>query len=55
LTADGDETIVRLRHYGLSRAVSGQHDQGWAHYLSRLAVTAVGKDPGPDPLVTQKM
>lgn len=55
LTAAGDETIVRLRHYGLSQAVSGQHDQGWAHYMSRLVVAASGGDPGPDPHVTQKM
>lgn len=55
LTAAGDETIVRLRHTGLSKAVSGQHDQGWAHYMARLALAAAGKDPGPDSHVTQKM
>jgi uncharacterized protein YndB with AHSA1/START domain len=51
LEADGDATIVRLRHTGLpgdeSRAL---HGQGWTHYLSRLSVAGAGGEAGPDPL-----
>ena len=47
--ADGDATIVRLRHLGFTdRAVRDQHAEGWTHFLSRLAVAGSGGDPGPD-------
>ena len=49
LTPDGDETIVRLRHLGLSGEAALQQDQGWEHYLPRLVEVAEGRDPGPDP------
>jgi uncharacterized protein YndB with AHSA1/START domain len=49
--SDGDGTIVRLRHSGLSGEAVLQHEQGWDHYLSRLVVAASGRDAGPDPLV----
>jgi hypothetical protein len=26
-----------------------QHRRGWQHYLDRLGVAVVGRDPGPDP------
>jgi uncharacterized protein YndB with AHSA1/START domain len=49
LHADGDGTIVRLRHNGLPTDVSReQHAVGWQHYLERLAIVALGGDPGPD-------
>jgi hypothetical protein len=49
LAADGDGTHVRLIHSGLPSAESAtKHGHGWRHYLDRLAVTAVGGDPGPD-------
>ncbi|MGH2711049.1 MAG: SRPBCC family protein [Actinomycetota bacterium] len=51
LVADGDATILKLRHSGLrtdpERAI---HMQGWGQTLDRLVVVAQGGDPGPDPL-----
>ncbi len=42
--------LLRLTHSGLPDAEAcAAHEQGWAHYLARLAVAAVGGDPGPDP------
>lgn len=53
LVADGDGTIVRLRHSGLpdSDAVRS-HTEGWTHFLARLQIVAAGGDPGPDPWAT---
>ena len=50
LQPDGDETIVRLRHYGLPAGERPQHLEGWVHYLDRLSQVAEGRDPGTDPL-----
>lgn len=42
-------TLVRLTHSGLPDAEEcASHEQGWTHYLERLAVAAAGGDPGPD-------
>jgi hypothetical protein len=30
-------------------AAEAEHSTGWDHYLPRLAETAEGRDPGPDP------
>lgn len=49
LIPDGDGTIVRLTHRGLSEEARGLHAEGWNHYLPRLAVAATRGDPGPDP------
>ncbi len=50
LMEDGEATIVRLRHSGFTeRAARDQHEQGWRHFLSRLAIAGAGRDPGPDP------
>jgi uncharacterized protein YndB with AHSA1/START domain len=50
LEPDGAGTIVRLRHSGLpDEEMLGAHQDGWEHFLSRLQITAVGGDPGPDP------
>ena len=49
LIPDGDGTIVRLRHSGLPADTTGQHAEGWEHYLPRLAEAAAGRDAGPDP------
>lgn len=46
---DGDGTIVRLRHSGLSGEAAQQHAEGWEHFLARLAIAAAGQDAGPDP------
>jgi uncharacterized protein YndB with AHSA1/START domain len=46
---DGDGTIVRLRHSGLSPEMAEEHAKGWEHYLARLVEAAEGRDPGIDP------
>ena len=53
LTADGDETVIRLVHRGLPTELSrDEHAGGWRHYLARLTVAARGGDPGPDSLAS---
>ena len=52
LTPDGDGTVVRLLHRGLSAEAATEHRQGWTHYLGRLTETSEGRDPGPDPMLT---
>jgi uncharacterized protein YndB with AHSA1/START domain len=49
LRPDGDGTILRLRHSGLSPEMAVEHAQGWDHYLPRLLEAAEGRDPGVDP------
>ena len=50
LTADGDETVVRIVHRGLpTDADRAQHAEGWEHFLARLAAVA-GIEAGPDPV-----
>jgi uncharacterized protein YndB with AHSA1/START domain len=45
-----DGTLLRLTHTGLPNAEQrAGHAEAWAHYLSRLAELAAGRDPGPDP------
>jgi len=46
---DGNGTIVRLRHSGLSDEALQAHVMGWEHYLPRLVIAAEGRDAGPDP------
>jgi uncharacterized protein YndB with AHSA1/START domain len=48
LTPDGSGTLVRLAHRGLADPATDDHGQGWEHYLGRLAIAAVGGDPGVD-------
>jgi len=39
-----------MTHSGLPDAEAcASHEQGWTHYLGRLAVAAAGGDPGCDP------
>lgn len=49
LEAEGNGTILRLRHFDLPAGEGPAHQEGWDHFLPRLAETAGGKDPGPDP------
>ena len=49
LSSEGEDTTVRLRHYGLNDEGAASHTEGWVHYLNRLAIAAPGGDPGPDP------
>lgn len=55
LIPDGDGTIVRLRHSGLTGEGLQQHELGWQHYLPRLALAAAGQNAGPDPWVGSHM
>jgi uncharacterized protein YndB with AHSA1/START domain len=48
LIPDGDGTLVRLRHTGLPTGQGDQFGGGWQRYLDRLAIAAVGDDPGVD-------
>ena len=42
-------TLLRMTHSGLPNAAQcARHDEGWAHYLARLAIAASGRDPGID-------
>ncbi len=55
LSAEGEETVVRLRHLGLpdDRQYKA-HAEGWDHFLPRLTIVAEGHDPGPDPWAASK-
>ncbi|MFF7750977.1 SRPBCC domain-containing protein [Streptomyces sp. NPDC007971] len=42
-------TLLRLVHRDLPSPEAGAaHEEGWTHYVERLAVVAAGGDPGPD-------
>ena len=42
-------TLLRVTHSGLPNAAQcAGHDNGWAHYLDRLAMAAAGRNPGID-------
>jgi len=42
-------TLLRMTHSGLPNAAQcAGHDEGWAHYLGRLAMAAAGRNPGID-------
>jgi uncharacterized protein YndB with AHSA1/START domain len=49
LEAKGSGTLVRLTHSDLPAGEDVRHNEGWTHYLGRLAKAAAGADPGPDP------
>ncbi len=49
LVPDGDGTIIRLKHSGLTTEQAASHKEGWEHYLPRLVKLAEGRDPGADP------
>lgn len=48
-------THLRLVHSGLAGPMADAHAGGWANYLTRLAAVAEGRDPGPDPLATERV
>lgn len=54
LAADGEGTLVRLRHLDLPEEAREIHGQGWDLYLGRLAIAAAGGDPGPDSTGVQQ-
>ena len=42
-------TLLRMTHSGLpNEAQCASHATGWAHYIGRLSIAAVGQDPGAD-------
>lgn len=45
----GDTTALTVEHHGLPLSAAAQHLVGWTHFIDRLTVAAVGRDPGPDP------
>jgi uncharacterized protein YndB with AHSA1/START domain len=50
LEDDGEDgTRLTLVHRGLPLPAIDMHRDGWNHYLDRLAIRALGGDPGPDP------
>jgi uncharacterized protein YndB with AHSA1/START domain len=50
--ADGDGTIIRIRHLGLpSEESRWTHTLGWNGYVPRLDAILTGGDPGEDPLL----
>jgi len=50
LVPEGGGTKLLFTHRDLpTRDSADRHAHGWNHYLERLAVTARGGDPGPDP------
>ena len=51
LIPQGEATLVRLKHSGLSGEAALAHAEGWEHFLPRLAIVAEGGDAGPDPWV----
>ncbi|NND76286.1 MAG: SRPBCC domain-containing protein [Ilumatobacter sp.] len=42
LSADGDGTVVELRHEGLPGGAGDQHSEGWGHFLPLLADATAG-------------
>ncbi|MFL5911553.1 MAG: SRPBCC domain-containing protein [Gaiellaceae bacterium] len=48
-TPERDGTLVRLAHRRLPQSAAGFHRAGWEHYMPRLVMVAVGRDPGTDP------
>ncbi len=50
LAADGDGTILSLRHTGLPDGQAmAMHEEGWRFFTGRLAVAVGGGDAGPTP------
>lgn len=49
LVPHGTGTRLHLTHSGLPGTAVRGHADGWTHFLARIAVAAVGRDPGPDP------
>ena len=42
LTAEGDGTVMTLRHTGIPPAHADEHRSGWGHFLPLLASAASG-------------
>ena len=56
LVPEGSGTRLRFTHRDLpNQEAADSHATGWDHYLGRLAVASAGRDPGPDPWLTERM
>jgi uncharacterized protein YndB with AHSA1/START domain len=55
LEPSGSGTELRLVHRGLAGPMADAHAGGWDNYLRRLATTAEGREPGPDPLAAERV
>jgi uncharacterized protein YndB with AHSA1/START domain len=56
LQPEGNGTLLRFVHRDLPDAASVEsHAHGWDHYFARLAIAAVGGDPGADPWLSGQM
>ena len=50
LVAEGDGTVLSLRHTGLPDGVAAaMHEEGWRFFTGRLTTAVRGDDPGPMP------
>lgn len=50
LEADGDGTVLSLRHTGLPDGeAAAMHEEGWRFFTDRLSKAVHGDDPGPMP------
>jgi uncharacterized protein YndB with AHSA1/START domain len=47
LTADGEDTILALRHTGLPPRARDEHRAGWGHFLPLLAGAVAARTPKP--------
>jgi uncharacterized protein YndB with AHSA1/START domain len=51
--ADGDDTIIKVRHTGLpTEEARWAHEQGWRIYLPRITALQRDGDAGRDPIIT---
>jgi uncharacterized protein YndB with AHSA1/START domain len=49
LAPDADGTRLRVVHQQVTAAGVEFHQLGWVYYIGRLALSASGREPGPDP------
>jgi uncharacterized protein YndB with AHSA1/START domain len=55
LIPEGDSTLLRLRHLGLSAAERPAHGEGWDHFLPRLVSAAEARDTDADAWASAPM
>ncbi|MDF2714043.1 MAG: hypothetical protein K0R28_968 [Paenibacillus sp.] len=55
MTPQHNGTLLTLTHYDLPASEIESHQQGWAHYMTRIQSLAQGQDPGVDPWSEQAM
>jgi uncharacterized protein YndB with AHSA1/START domain len=55
LRPSGTGTDLHLVHRGLDGPMADAHAGGWDNYINRLATVAEGRDPGEDPLASERV